>query len=90
MKWKLVILVLLILLGVISCSQRQEADVELEEVTVIQNNTLYIDSVGFRYYQKFSRPCLLSSRTFAFSDSMSEVLDSMNMDTLIKMNLTRP
>ena len=85
MKGILLILILLISAGLLSCLRRQETNI-MPVKMINPSNALYIDSMVFRHYQRPSRPWLLSTRTFAFNDSMSEVLDSMNIDTLVKMN----
>lgn len=74
---------LFLLIGILSCSEKQgNKNMEV-------SNNLYIDSVSFRYYKKKSiRPYLLSSKTYAFNDSMSQVLDTLAIQRLIEMNST--
>lgn len=80
--------ILLILLGIFSCSQRQEKDTEAENELIEARNDLFIDSMVFRYYKKLSRPYLLSSRAYAFNDSVTKVLDTMDFQKMYDMNLT--
>jgi hypothetical protein len=61
-------------------------DVDLEGEIISLRESLYIDSMVFRHCKRTYKPYLISSRTYAFNDSMSEVLDSMNIETLAKMN----
>jgi hypothetical protein len=78
--------IFLLLLGGLACSQRQIEDIDIEgEETNLREN-LYIDSMVFRHYKRPALPYLISSSSYAINDSMSEVLDSMNVETLVKMN----
>lgn len=48
----------------------------------------FIDSLSFKHYKKKSIPYLLSSTTYAYNDSMSQVLDTLSLDRLNSMNST--
>ena len=73
------------LAGLLTCGISCKKDQKIENV---RKSELYIDSMSFRHYARTSKPYLINSKTYAFSDSLSEVLDSLNLDTLIKMNST--
>src|SRR5688500_15197229 len=74
-------LLLIFLLICLSC--RQESERHFSNAS-----RLYIDSLKVNHYKKRMKPYLLSSTTYAYNDSMSQVLDTLNLDLLTAMNST--
>jgi hypothetical protein len=68
-------------LCILSCSEKQKNDIG-------HKNNLYIDSLRFRHYKKIEKPYLVSSVTYAYSDSMSQLLDGLDLGLLKAMNST--
>jgi hypothetical protein len=52
----------------------------------ITRQGIFLDSLRFRHYERGFFPYLIESHTFAYTDSMSEVLDSMPLKELAKIN----
>lgn len=74
------ILILFFIFIGISCSEERTSKTETDE-------GLYLDSVYFRHYKREKKPYLISTISYAFNDSISESLDSMAMEKLLKLNI---
>jgi hypothetical protein len=54
--------------------------------TKITQQGIFLDSLRFRHYERGFFPCLIESYTFAYTDSMSEVLDAVPLKELATIN----
>jgi hypothetical protein len=56
--------------------------------TIVKSKSIYIDSVLHRNYERTISPHLISTKSYAFNDSVSEALEAMDSKSLSLLNST--
>jgi hypothetical protein len=79
------IIYIIALLSVCCSGNNSSSNIDANKKGITRQG-IFLDSLRFRHYERGFFPCLIESHTFAYTDSMSEVLDLVPMKKLEQMN----